>query len=199
MRLDFVRRDIRRGIFEKLYHSNLRQLIIGFECSDQESLDSIRKEYKIIANEKTINWIHQHCPKIFVQGTFINGMWNDDQSSFKKNLEYARRMNLDLPGFGALKPFPGTELSTFYKEKGLLDNVSTDEYRFDNTVVPTKYLDIKSVDQLNSLSNMKYIIHPKYLFNILFLMSSYRRKMHWIFFRRMIISMIKKITDPLIK
>ena len=189
MRTDFIYRDIQNGIFEKLYHdSNLRHIIIGMERNTQKGLKELGKHLAVTKSDYAVRWIRKHCKDIFVQGTFINGLWEDDKEDILSQGPYAKKLGVDYPAFHVVTPFPGTTTHEWYEKRGLIDKrVPFDSYEFDTAIVPTKHLTREEVAKYNKIVNQKYAADPVYLLRGLFLTGRARRKLYLHFLKRMII------------
>lgn len=96
-------------------------LFIGFESLVDENLKAMRKNVnKISFFEKAIKKIHSYG--IAIEGAFIFGLDEDNESVFKRTVKFAKRMRLEAAQFGILTPFPGTGLfKKLAEEKRIFD------------------------------------------------------------------------------
>ena len=197
MRTDFIYRDIKNGIFKKLYEdSNLRHIIIGMERSTQKGLNALGKHNTVTKSDYVVRWIRQNCRDIFVQGTFINGLWEDNNEDILAQGPYAKALGVDYPAFHVVTPFPGTPLYDWYDSQNLIDKrVPYDSYEFDTAIVPTKYLTREEVAKYNKEVNQKYAADPLYLVRGLFLTGRARSKLYRHFMKRMIILLASSFLD----
>jgi len=96
--------------------SGCRAFYIGFESISEESLKEVNKktnnveEYKIIAQK-----LIEHG--IISAGYFIFGFDNDDETSFKRTVDFAIQNRIIHPLFSILTPFPSTKLYERMKDK----------------------------------------------------------------------------------
>jgi anaerobic magnesium-protoporphyrin IX monomethyl ester cyclase len=201
MRADFIFRDIQSGLFKQIYEgTGLRHIIVGIERSRQQSLDGLSKHTKVTHSEYLVRWLRQHCPEMFIQGTFINGLWEDRPEDFTYQADFAKRIGIDYPGFHALTPFPGTTLYDEYQAKGLIDPAQPfEDFEFDRAIVPTKYMTKAEVTRVNRLASIKFAADPIWLLRGLFSKGTVRKRIYRHFLKSMIsfiASHILKMQNP---
>lgn len=87
--------------------SGCRGLLIGFESVSQDTLNETRKGFHKAKNYATVvQRLHDHG--IGIQGCFVFGFDNDDDSVFARTVEFVDRTKIDLPRYAVMTPFPGT-------------------------------------------------------------------------------------------
>ncbi len=101
--------------------SGCKGLFIGLESADQESLMQMHKGF--LKPEKFRDSIARlHDKGIGVLGAFVLGNDNEDTSIFKRTLDFAKKIKLDLAQFSVLTPYPGTALfNRLIKEKRIFN------------------------------------------------------------------------------
>ncbi len=101
--------------------SGCKGLFIGLESVDQESLIQMHKGF--LKPEKFRDSIARlHDEGIGVLGAFVLGNDNEDTSIFKRTLDFAKKVKLDLAQFSVLTPYPGTALfNRLFKEKRIFN------------------------------------------------------------------------------
>ena len=189
MRADFIYRDIKNGIFKKLYDdAYLRHIIVGIEKGTQFGLDTLGKHTKPTHSEYMVRWIRENCRDLFVQGTFISGLWEDKPEDFYAQERFAKAIGVDYPCFHVVTPFPGTDIYKWYDDQNLIDKtISFEDYEFDTAIVPTKYMTQQEIAKVNKKINMQYASDPVYMLRGLFLTGRARAKLYRQFVKRMII------------
>ncbi|MGH7140832.1 MAG: B12-binding domain-containing radical SAM protein [Pirellulales bacterium] len=89
--------------------SGCKGLLIGFEAIDQATLNATSKPFHSAARYgEAVKKLHDHG--IGVQGCFVFGFDDDDESVFERTVEFVDRVKIDLPRYAVATPFPGTSL-----------------------------------------------------------------------------------------
>jgi radical SAM superfamily enzyme YgiQ (UPF0313 family) len=87
--------------------SGCRGLLIGFESISQATLEETRKGFHKAQNyAEIVKRLHDHG--IGIQGCFVFGFDNDDESVFERTVEFVDKVKIDLPRYAVMTPFPGT-------------------------------------------------------------------------------------------
>lgn len=96
-------------VFQK---SGCKGLLIGFESVSQESQKFVRKGVNRVG-EYGVLMRKLHDAGIAVNGCFAFGADDEDKSIFERTVEAVVSMQIDLPRYSILTPFPKTQ---FYKD-----------------------------------------------------------------------------------
>jgi len=97
-----------RDLLALAQKSGCKGLFIGFESLSQESLKAMGKSMNLVSDyENAVKMIHGHG--IGIQGSFIFGTDNDDQSVFPNVLRFIEKTHIEAALFSILTPFPGTK------------------------------------------------------------------------------------------
>ena len=101
--------------------SGCKGLFVGLESADCESLTQMNKGF--LKPEKFKDAIRRlHDEGISVLGAFVLGNDNEDQSIFKRTLDFAKKIKIDLAQFAILTPYPGTAIyNRLIKEKRIFN------------------------------------------------------------------------------
>lgn len=87
--------------------SGCKGLLIGFESVLQDTLNQINKKFNSVDRYKQIvRKLHQYG--IPINGTFVFGSDNDDKTVFRRTVEFADEVKIDVPRYTVYTPFPGT-------------------------------------------------------------------------------------------
>ena len=139
----------------KLLHTAARSgckgLFVGLESADSESLAQMNKGF--LKPHKFRDAIQRlHDEGVSVMGAFVLGNDNEDSSIFKRTLEFAKKIKLDLAQFAILTPYPGTDIySRFLKEKRIF-NYDWTKYDAGNAVFkPLKMTAEKLKEEVDKL------------------------------------------------
>ena len=138
-----------RELLNLAQRSGCRGLFIGFESLSQETLKAMGKSINRVDEYKeAIKMIHDHG--IGIQGSFIFGTDQDDQSIFSDVLRFIEKTHVEAALFSVLTPFPGTRIQeTLLRENRIID---TDWEKYDmNHVVfkPKKMMPRQLQDGFN--------------------------------------------------
>ena len=84
-------------------------LLLGFESVNQSNLCDIHKGFNKAKDYKTImDTLHRYG--ITVQGCFVFGLDEDDQSVFADTVQQVLDLRIDIPRYSLYTPYPGTAL-----------------------------------------------------------------------------------------
>ncbi len=98
-------------LLDLMRQSGCQFLLIGFESVNSRSLTSIRKGFnKVEQYKEFIRKLHEL--QIIIQGCFIFGLDEDDNSIFDRTLELIEELNIDIPRYAIYTPYPGTTAFT---------------------------------------------------------------------------------------
>jgi radical SAM superfamily enzyme YgiQ (UPF0313 family) len=101
--------------------SGCKGLFVGLESADCESLTQMNKGFlKPQKFKEAIRRLHDEG--IGVLGAFVLGNDNEDPSIFKRTLDFAKKIKVDLAQFAILTPYPGTSIyNRLIKEKRIFN------------------------------------------------------------------------------
>jgi len=200
MRTDFILRDHKAGIFEKLVKSGLVHAIIGVERATTEDVKSLNKKGYTSNKSYLAFKILQKFPQIFRQGTFVNGIWEDNKESILAQADYARMIGVDYPSFHCITPHPGTALWEEAEREGRIEIYDFSKYSWFTPVMPTKYLNTEDVAKYTMFTNVKFVRNPIWLLKGLFSKHKIRRWNYWWFIKQIVLSTslaLKERINPL--
>ncbi|MFH1037788.1 MAG: radical SAM protein [PVC group bacterium] len=114
-------------LLRKAEQAGLRSLFIGFETLDRASLKEQGKEHNANLNyQEAVRRIHD--AGIMINGSFIFGMDNHDESVFGRTVEWAVEAGIETATFHILTPYPGTALYDRMAKQGRLLHRNWDLY-----------------------------------------------------------------------
>ncbi|MGB9859520.1 MAG: B12-binding domain-containing radical SAM protein, partial [Moorellaceae bacterium] len=112
-------------------------LFIGFESLSPANLQAIGKAVNRVEEySAAIKKIHEHG--IAIEGAFIFGFDEDDESIFERTVKFAQDNRLEAAQFGILTPFPGTPLREQLEREGRIINNDWAEYTISKVVFQPK-------------------------------------------------------------
>ncbi|HEY9766313.1 MAG TPA: radical SAM protein, partial [Chroococcales cyanobacterium] len=107
-------------LMELLRKSGCAYLLLGFETIEQKNLNKIYKGFNRSTDyRKVMEVMHEYG--ISVQGCFVLGLDQDDQTTFARTVELVNDLKIDIPRYSLYTPYPGTRLfQRLHAEKRIL-------------------------------------------------------------------------------
>jgi radical SAM superfamily enzyme YgiQ (UPF0313 family) len=133
----FIRADTvvdNPALLEQWKEIGLDTVLMGFEFSSQQELDSMNKGLRPEQNEEALKIlksldIHPTPAQFLIKPEY-------DESDFKQLTDYVRGLDVEVAAFPVLTPLPGTQL--YDERKDDLLDVGYEYYDLMHTVLPTK-------------------------------------------------------------
>lgn len=104
-----VQSVLKSGLLEKAVASGLRSLFVGFETLNPTNLVQQHK-YQNLNRDYNLAIRKLHDLGVMVNGSFVFGMDDDDESVFDRTVEWAIEQGIETATFHILTPYPGTAL-----------------------------------------------------------------------------------------
>lgn len=104
-------------LLEKAVASGLRSLFVGFETLNPTNLRAQHK-YQNLDRDYTAAIRRLHDLGVMVNGSFVFGMDDDDESVFARTVEWAIEQGIETATFHILTPYPSTALYQRMVEQG---------------------------------------------------------------------------------
>jgi len=120
-------------------------VLVGLETLKKNVLKTIGKPVDPGRYIEDIKCIQKHG--IFVQGEFIFGFDEDDESVFEETLDFAERARLDSARFAILKPYPGTRFYDDMVAAGRISEFDCSKYHSKNVVYKPALLTPEQLQQ----------------------------------------------------
>lgn len=109
LRAEFLIRDEKLGVMEKMVRAGLIHPLIGVERPDDEGLKKLSKHnYSTDTTAKAYAILRKKYPQVFRQGTFVTCLKDETKESMDRILKYAIKLKVDYPAFHPIAPVPGT-------------------------------------------------------------------------------------------
>jgi len=104
-----VKSALAPDLLEKAVECGLRSLFVGFETLNPANLREQHK-YQNLNRDYTGAIKRLHGLGVMVNGSFVFGMDDDDDSVFDRTIEWAIEQGIETATFHILTPYPGTAL-----------------------------------------------------------------------------------------
>lgn len=114
-------------------------MLVGFESLSDENIADMGKKAsnRVEEYEEKIKIFHKH--RIGLIGCFVFGFDGDDESVFRKTVDFIKRNNIDTPQLTVLTPYPGTSLRDELESEGRIIHSRWEKYDVGNVAfVPKK-------------------------------------------------------------
>jgi radical SAM superfamily enzyme YgiQ (UPF0313 family) len=128
-----VQSVLRPRLLEKAVACGLRSLFVGFETLSAENLREQRKPQNLGRDYgAAIRRLHEQG--VMVNGSFVFGMDEDDETVFDRTVEWAIGQGIETATFHILTPYPGTALYERMLKAGRILHTNWDLYDTRHTV-----------------------------------------------------------------
>ena len=118
---------LRPGLLEAAVESGLRSLFVGFETLSPLNLREQRKPQNLNRDySAAIKRLHDLG--VMVNGSFVFGMDDDDDSVFDRTVDWAISQGIETATFHILTPYPGTALYSRMSAAGRMLHSNWDLY-----------------------------------------------------------------------
>ena len=128
-----VQSILKSGLLEKAAASGLRSLFVGFETLNPTNLVQQRK-YQNLNRDYNLAIRKLHDLGVMVNGSFVFGMDDDDESVFDRTAEWTIQQGIETATFHILTPYPGTALHKRIEAEGRITTTNWDLYDTRHTV-----------------------------------------------------------------
>jgi radical SAM superfamily enzyme YgiQ (UPF0313 family) len=122
-----VKSVLQPGLLEKAAASGLRSLFVGFETLNPANLREQHK-YQNLNRDYHAAIRRLHDQGVMVNGSFVFGMDDDDESVFDRTIEWAVAQGIETATFHILTPYPSTALYERMAAQGRLLHSRWDLY-----------------------------------------------------------------------
>jgi anaerobic magnesium-protoporphyrin IX monomethyl ester cyclase len=200
LRADFILRDERLGVLQKMVKAGLTHPLIGVERGCTEDLKRLKKSaYTRELVKEVFMVFKKKYPQVFRQGTFVTCLPFDTRRSMLSLVNYAVELDIDYPAFHPVAPVPGTYLYQEVKKNKLLTETDFKKYDW-STPIMHSYDGLSREDfaRLNLELNKRYVLYrPHWLIRGLFSPYRHKRGLYWWFFRNTVKMMLLALRDAL--
>ncbi len=156
----------------KMKEAGCRELCVGFESGDQETLNAMRKGIKM--DQMFLFMENARRVGILIHGCFMVGFPGENRYSIQQTIDLAIRLSPDTVQFYPVMVYPGTEAYEDYKRRGWLTARNYNEWLtpsgFHNCVVRNEHLTSSDLVKLCDLARRRFYLRPRYVIYKLFQM-----------------------------
>ncbi len=122
-----VQSVLKPGLLEKAVTGGLRSLFVGFETLSPTNLAQQHK-YQNLNRDYSAAIKRLHDLGVMVNGSFVFGMDDDDESVFDRTVEWAVQQGIETSTFHILTPYPSTALHKRMQAEGRIMTENWDLY-----------------------------------------------------------------------
>jgi anaerobic magnesium-protoporphyrin IX monomethyl ester cyclase len=178
MRADCVVRDEKKGILEQQVRAGLRHILIGVERAEDDTLKGLDKRfYAGGVAEKAIQIFKEKYPEVFIQATFIVGLKEENRNTLQRQVDLAKKIDVDFPAFHPITPVPGTPIYDDAIRNGHITEEDFDDFDWMSPVLDSDYMTRDEIgDELYRMN--KQFVNPKWMLKGLLNKESYKRDMY---------------------
>lgn len=158
VRADYLLRDEKLGVLEKLVKSGLSHVCIGVERVENAQLRDWGKGfYSASQSAEAFALLKEKYPSVFRQGTFIVGTREETPALMQAQLEFAKRLDLDYPAFHPMTPFPGTQVYDEAKAEGWLEITDFEYFDLSTPIIRSKEMTREQIEREIIRLNKGYV------------------------------------------
>lgn len=147
---------------EMMSKAGLKQVFIGFESANQETLDGFGKNLEVDTVFKGMEILKKN--KIDVWGSFIIGGLDESKKMVKETIRFAKKLNPAYAQFSILTPYPGTRLYDAVKDKLITDNWEI--FWGGQPVMSLDKITPKELQRLIIRAYLSFYLRPKKIFQL---------------------------------
>jgi radical SAM superfamily enzyme YgiQ (UPF0313 family) len=118
---------LRGDLLERAADAGLRSLFVGFETLSPENLRRSQKRQNLGRDYAAVT-ARLHALGIMINGSFVFGMDEDDESVFERTVEWAVTQGITTATFHIQTPYPGTGLHARLVREGRITSTNWDLY-----------------------------------------------------------------------
>lgn len=145
-----------------MYRAGGRQIAVGVESGNQESLDMVKKNTTLAKQEQGVKWIRQAGFRC--NNSFIICLPNETEAMVRNTINFAKRLKAPIAVFWFPVPYPGTELYKACEADGGLRRMQGwNDYlslNFDDPIYVNPILGVDKMKYLHKRANFEYYLSP---------------------------------------
>lgn len=134
-----------KEVLPKLRKSGLVWVLLGVENSDPSTLEDFKKGITPEDAKTAVRLLKENG--IFAHAMLIIGGRKDTRKSIANLKEFANQLDPDFVMFGALTPFPGTEVFEEAKRNGWIEDFNWSHYDMIHAIMATETLSREEVQE----------------------------------------------------
>jgi len=118
---------VKPGLLEKAAKAGMRRVFVGFETLDSKNL-SEHDKYQNLNRDYAAAIRRVHDAGVMINGSFVFGMDNDDESVFSRTVDWAVKHSVETATFHIMTPYPSTALHDRMTAEGRITHNQWDLY-----------------------------------------------------------------------
>jgi anaerobic magnesium-protoporphyrin IX monomethyl ester cyclase len=200
LRADYLLRDEKAGVLEKMVRAGLVHPLIGVERGCTEDLRKVQKSvYTRDLIKDVFSIFKKKYPQVFRQGTFVTCLPFDTRESMLELVKYAIEIDIDYPAFHPVAPVPGTFLYQEALKNDALEVKDFKKYDWSTPIMRSENnLSLEEFAGLNMELNKRYVLcRPHWLIRGLFSPYKHKRGLYWWFLRNTVKMLFLGVADTL--
>ena len=150
-------------LMTKMRRAGVRWLAIGIESASERVRADVDKGYRPEAIHKAIGMVRQSG--IHVMGNYIFGLPEDDHTTMRETLDFAKELNTEFANFFSAMAYPGSQLYRDAVARGWPLPAGWDGYSQHSRSclpLPTRHLSGSEVLQFRDAAFREYFDRPAY-------------------------------------
>jgi len=160
-----ARADVDLETLQWMKKAGCRLLCVGFESSNQEILNNIKKGTRIDKIEQFMKDTKK--ANVLVHGCFMLGNRGETRETMKATVEWAKKLDPDTAQFFPLMLYPGTEAYRWASENNFLATHNWEEWLTPegthNTILNTDKLSAKELVEGCDWARKEFYMRPGYI------------------------------------
>ncbi|MDP3791591.1 MAG: radical SAM protein [Candidatus Omnitrophota bacterium] len=149
-------------LLKMMYKAGGRQIAIGVESGNQETLDFVNKNITIDEQMRGVRWVREAGFRCL--NNFIICLPNENEDMVRRTIRCAKKMKAPISVFWLPVPYPGTGLNESCKRTGGLRKVDKwHDYlslNFDNPVYVNPNFGLDKMRYWHRRANLEYYLSP---------------------------------------
>ncbi len=137
---------LKPGLLEKAAKAGMRSVFVGFETLDANNL-SDHDKYQNLNRDYSAAIRRVHENGVMVNGSFVFGMDNDDETVFARTVDWAVKNSVETATFHIMTPYPSTELHNRMSAEGRMLHRNWDLYDTRHVVYKPAKLSAQALEQ----------------------------------------------------
>jgi radical SAM superfamily enzyme YgiQ (UPF0313 family) len=156
-RVDTINKDLLR----KMKRAGCSAIYYGVESAKPEILKYYRKRIDLEKVKTAVKLTKEEG--ITTICSFIIGAPYEKKKDMQATLKFALKLDPDYAQFSILTPYPGTEIYSEAKKKGLLLTTNFDDYTAGKPVLKNMYMSPKEISKFLKYCYLRFYLRPKFI------------------------------------
>lgn len=158
-----------RSLGESMREAGCTRVMFGLECGSEDLLRGVGKSTSVAQAREAV--ATARAVGFEVVGFFMLGLPGENWESFRRTMDLAKSLDLDLANFPLVVPYPGTLLYGRYEEAGAIRSHDWSEYgAYPSKELPYRHdrLSSASLIEMQKIAHFKFYIRPRMIYRHLF-------------------------------